>query len=157
MLVERRLRAWPAVALVGPRQCGKTTLARSLAGRYFDLEQDADRLKLDLAWADVVGRQELVVLDEAQAHPEVFQRLRGAIDADRRRSGRFLLLGSVSPALMTQVSESLAGRLSLVELTPFTLGELRGCLGILPSPGWLTSFQPLPLVGHMLRACSLLS
>jgi hypothetical protein len=66
----------------------------------------------------------LVVLDEAQAAPDMFVRLRGAIDADRKRNGRFLLLGSVSPALMTGVSESLAGRLALVELTPLLASEL---------------------------------
>jgi predicted AAA+ superfamily ATPase len=61
---------------------------------------------------------ELVILDEAQEWPEVFPRLRGAIDGERSRNSRFLLLGSVAPVLMTQVSESLAGRLSLVALTP---------------------------------------
>jgi len=65
--------------------------------------------------------RKLIILDEAQTWPEVFPRLRGAIDTERRRYRRFLLLGSVSPALMTQVSESLAGRLSVVELTPFLL------------------------------------
>ena len=119
-----RLRSYPAAALVGPRQCGKTTLARSLGGVYFDLEQESDRLRLDLTWETVVSGRELVVLDEAQAWPEVFPRLRGAIDDDRRRMGRFLLLGSVSPALMTQVSESLAGRLSVVELAPLSWSEL---------------------------------
>ena len=119
-----RLRSYPAAALVGPRQCGKTTLARALGGVYFDLEQERDRLRLDLAWDTVVGGRELIVLDEAQAWPEVFPRLRGAIDDDRRRMGRFLLLGSVSPALMTQVSESLAGRLSVVELAPLSWSEL---------------------------------
>jgi hypothetical protein len=122
--LRERLAGHPAVALVGPRQCGKTTLARSLGGRYFDLEQDADRLKLDLSWDRLVAGRDLVVLDEAQAWPVVFPRLRGAIDHERRRNGRFLLLGSVSPALMTTVAESLAGRLSLVELTPFLLPEL---------------------------------
>ena len=67
---------------------------------------------------------ERVVLDEAQVWPEVFPRLRGAVDADRSRNGRFLLLGSVSPSLMRQVSESLAGRLSLIELTPLAVPEL---------------------------------
>ena len=119
-----RLRSYPAAALVGPRQCGKTTLARSLGGVYFDLEQESDRLRLDLTWDTVVSGRELIVLDEAQAWPEVFPRLRGAIDDDRRRMGRFLLLGSVSPALMTQVSESLAGRLSVVELAPLSWSEL---------------------------------
>jgi hypothetical protein len=123
-LVRQRLRQYPAVALIGPRQAGKTTLARSLGGIYFDLEQASDRLRLDLQWDDTFKRKSLVILDEAQAWSEVFPRLRGAIDADRTRSGRFLLLGSVSPSLMVHVSESLAGRLSLVELTPLLSTEL---------------------------------
>jgi predicted AAA+ superfamily ATPase len=124
VLVQDRLKSYPAVALVGPRQCGKTTLAHALGGAYYDLEQDADRLRVDLEWEALVAGKDLVVLDEAQSCPEVFVRLRGAIDRDRKRSGRFLLLGSVSPSLMVQVSESLAGRLSLVSLTPFLLAEL---------------------------------
>ena len=123
-LVLERLERFPAVALVGPRQSGKTTLARALGGRYYDLEQAGDRTRLDIEWDDVGSERGLTVLDEAQAWPEVFARLRGAIDAERRRPGRFLLLGSVSPSLMVHVSESLAGRLSLVELTPLLLGEL---------------------------------
>ncbi len=122
--VQRRLEAYPAVALIGPRQSGKTTLAKSLPGKYFDLEQEADRLRLDLQWIDLLAGPDLLILDEAQTWPELFPRLRGAIDENRKRSGRFLLLGSVSPALMTQVSESLAGRLSLVEISPFTWNEL---------------------------------
>ena len=123
-LLRRRLRGWPAVGLVGPRQAGKTTLARALGGDYFDLEQESERLRLDLQWDALARGRRLAILDEAQSWPEVFPRLRGAIDADRRRRGRFLLLGSVSPALMTQVSESLAGRLSMVELPPFLACEL---------------------------------
>lgn len=123
-LLNSRLAAYPAVALVGPRQCGKTTLARDLGGRLFDLEQETDRLAVDLAWPDLVAGQDLVILDEAQTWPAIFPRLRQAIDHDRGRAGRFLLLGSVSPELMTQVSESLAGRLSIVELTPLSLTEL---------------------------------
>lgn len=118
------LSVYPAAVLVGPRQCGKTTLARSLGGAYFDLEQESDRLKLDLDWSRVVQSDRLTVLDEAQTVPDLFPRLRGAIDADRKRAGRFLLLGSVSPALMTQVAESLAGRMAVVELTPFLLQEV---------------------------------
>jgi len=79
-LVRHRLAHFPAVALVGPRQCGKTTLARTLAGQYFDLEQPPERLRLDLGWDDLIGRRGLVVLDEAQAWPEVFRRLRAAIE-----------------------------------------------------------------------------
>lgn len=124
-LILDRLRQFPATALVGARQSGKTTLARSIDGEYFDLEQLGDRTRLDVEWDRLCAGKRLVILDEAQVWPEIFPRLRGAIDADRKRRGRFLLLGSVSPALMANVSESLAGRLSVVELTPFLLPELR--------------------------------
>ena len=123
-LIAQRLHDYPAVALVGPRQSGKTTLARQLGKRYYDLEQESDRLRLDVQWDEVVAGRGLLVLDEAQEWPEVFARLRGEIDRDRQRAGRFLLLGSVSPTLMTRVSESLAGRLSVVELAPLTWEEL---------------------------------
>jgi len=125
-LLRQRLGQYPAVALVGPRQAGKTTLARSFEGPYFDLEQEPERLRLDLQWPALAEAPGPIILDEAQAWPDVFPRLRGAIDQARLRKGRFLLLGSVSPALMTQVSESLAGRLSLVELTPLLLNEVPG-------------------------------
>jgi len=124
-LVQHRLDQYPAVAIVGPRQCGKTTLAQMLGGLYFDLEQEPERLRLDLDWDELEQSDDLVILDEAQSWPELFPRLRGAIDRNRKRMGRFLLLGSVSPSLMVRVSESLAGRLSLVELTPFLQSELR--------------------------------
>ncbi|HWA28571.1 MAG TPA: ATP-binding protein [Lacunisphaera sp.] len=123
-LVRARLKDYPAVGLVGPRQAGKTTLARALSPVYFDLEQPAERIRLDLQWEALMKQKNPVVLDEAQAWPEVFPRLRGAIDADRKRAGRFLLLGSVSPTLTRQVSESLAGRLGLVELAPLLCTEL---------------------------------
>ena len=123
--LEERLKAYPAVAMVGPRQCGKTTLAQSMRGVYFDLERAEDRLRLDLEWEALVAGRKLAILDEAQSWPEVFTRLRSAIDRDRKRMGRFLLLGSVSPSLMIHVSESLAGRLSIVELTPFLWTELK--------------------------------
>ena len=123
--LHQRMANYPAIAVTGPRQSGKTTLSRSLDGVYFDLEQDADRLRLDLEWDKRVNAADLLILDEAQTWPEIFPRLRGAIDADRGRCGRFLLLGSVSPTLMTQVSESLVGRLSIMELTPLLLTELK--------------------------------
>ncbi len=112
------------MAILGPRQVGKTTLAKTFSKNYFDLEQPPDRLRLDLAWNELALSKDLVVLDEAQSWPELFPRLRGAIDARRGRKGRFLLTGSVAPGLMRNVSESLAGRLSLCELTPFCLKEL---------------------------------
>ncbi|MCC6165203.1 MAG: ATP-binding protein [Acidobacteria bacterium] len=123
-LVRDRLSLSPAVAILGARQCGKTTLARSFGGAYFDLEQPAERLRADLQWDALIDVDRLVTFDEAQSWPELFERLRGAIDADRPRTGRFLLLGSVSPALTRHVSESLAGRLSLVELSPLLWNEL---------------------------------
>ncbi len=123
-LIQQRLKSYPAVALVGPRQSGKTTLARSLSTDYFDLEQESERLRLDVQWPSLIKEKRLIVFDEAQSWPELFPRLRGAIDMERQRFGRFLLLGSVSPALMKHVSESLAGRLSLIELNPFSLTEL---------------------------------
>jgi len=123
-LIRQRLAMYPAVVLVGPRQCGKTTLARQQDGYYFDLEVAGDRARLDAEWAQVVGGDRLVILDEAQEDPAVFSRLRSAIDADRDRRGRFLLLGSVSPALMAGVAESLAGRLGMVHMAPLVLAEV---------------------------------
>jgi uncharacterized protein len=123
-LVRERLRRFPAVGLLGPRQCGKTTLAKKLGDLYFDLEQPRERLRLDGLWDDITASSQLVALDEAQCWPEVFPRLRGAIDAQRRKNSRFLVLGSVSPELTKQVSESLAGRLSPLELTPLQAAEV---------------------------------
>lgn len=124
-LVRDRLGSYPAVALLGARQTGKTTLARSIGGRYFDLEIPGDVTRLDADWDQIVSGDERVILDEAHSWPELFPRLRGAIDADRRRMGRFLILGSISPSLMIHVSESLRGRLALVELSSFVAGELQ--------------------------------
>ena len=122
--VRETLSRFPAVAILGPRQSGKTTLARRLGGVYFDMETAGGAARLDAEWDALAAGRKLVVVDEAQQAPAVFSRLRGAIDADRKRNGRFLLLGSVSPALMTNVAESLAGRLGLVRITPFILPEL---------------------------------
>jgi len=110
---------------MGPRQAGKTTLAKSLGGRYFDLELPQDQLRLNVEWEDLSTQNtRLLVLDEAQEMPDIFPRLRSSIDSKRKQNGRFLLLGSISPALMSRVSESLTGRLAICELSPFNIQEI---------------------------------
>ena len=137
---------FPAVALLGPRQCGKTTLAQRMVHErgalYLDLERPSDRAKLQ----DAEGflrrhRGRLVCLDEVQRVPGLFEVLRSLVDEDRR-PGRFLLLGSASPALLRQSSESLAGRLSLLELSPFQWGEVVGRAGITSERLWLRGGFP---------------
>ena len=127
-VLREKLKRFPAVALLGPRQAGKTTLAKTLSALYYDLEQEEEQLRLDLTWSSIVQSKRLIVLDEAQAMPAIFPRLRGAIDSHRKQNGRFLILGSVAPALMRNVSESLAGRLSICELSPFFLKEFKKSL-----------------------------
>lgn len=131
-LLNQRLDQYPAVALIGPRQVGKTTLALDIAEHrpyvYLDLESDADRAKLadpELYLSD--HEDELVILDEVHRLPGLFQNLRGLIDRGRRRgkrTGRFLLLGSASIDLLKQSGETLAGRISYVELTPIDALEI---------------------------------
>jgi predicted AAA+ superfamily ATPase len=124
--LEAQLRAHPAVKILGPRQCGKTTLARAArpAWTHVDLERPADLAAITRdpeAYFTAVPRN--VVIDEAQRAPELFAFLRHWIDRDRR-NGSFLLLGSASPALVRDVAESLAGRVGHLELTPFRADEL---------------------------------
>lgn len=131
--VEYLLQNFPAVALLGPRQAGKTTLAREIAeGRpsvYLDLEEPRDRARIADAAEYLADHEgELVVLDEVHRAPEIFQSLRGVIDRGRRKgkaNGRFLLLGSASLDLLKQ-SESLAGRIAYVDLGPFDALEVPG-------------------------------
>ena len=120
-----------AVGLIGPRQVGKTTLALTLAEEtpslYLDLEAAEDRAKLaDPALFLAAQEDRLVILDEIHRAPEIFPVLRGLIDQGRRRgrrTGRFLVLGSASIGLLRQSSESLAGRISYVDMGPLTVGE----------------------------------
>lgn len=131
--VVARLRDTPAVVLLGPRQVGKTTLAQTIAATrpslYLDLESDADRARLTDPEAYLAAHEaELVILDEVQRAPGLFQQLRGLIDRGRRRglrAGRFLLLGSASLDLLRQSGESLAGRISYLDLGPVNGFEVR--------------------------------
>ncbi len=130
--LEQLLTDYPAVALLGPRQAGKTTLALEIAERYpsiyLDLESLSDQAKLQNTELYLTEHQDkLVILDEVQRAPNLFQSLRGLIDRGRRqgrRFGRFLLLGSASIELLQQSSETLAGRIAYLELTPFDALEL---------------------------------
>jgi len=138
-VIRAQLKRFPAVALLGARQVGKTTLARTFSTLYYDLELEQERLRLDLEWHEAAGAKQPVILDEAQNFPAIFPRLRSAIDADRKRNGRFIILGSVSPALMKDVAEFLTGRIALCELDPLCLEELPGHdTGAL----WLTGGYP---------------
>lgn len=138
-MIERRLRKTlqkglersPCVALLGPRQVGKTTLAHAVAeGRasvYIDLENRLDLLKVqDIAVFYQENRDKLVILDEVQRVPEIFTQIRSIVDQERRvgnRTGLFLFLGSASIDLLQQSSESLAGRISYLELFPISAVE----------------------------------
>ena len=125
--VQAALRHNPICAILGPRQCGKTTLAQQVASRrhthYFDLETAVGRARLanpDLTLTPLTG---LIVIDEIQRQPELFTALRPL--ADRRPTrARFLILGSAAPGLVRGASESLAGRIGFVDLGPFDLREV---------------------------------
>lgn len=131
-IVRQALSHQAAVALMGPRQVGKTTLAlmvgEAQGALYLDLEDIAERDKLSNATAFLSAYEDrLVILDEIHRVPDLFLTLRGLIDQGRRkglRTGRFLLLGSASLDLMRQSGESLAGRISYVDMTPLTVSEV---------------------------------
>ncbi len=126
--IRGRLRHMPAVALLGPRQVGKSTLAKRIVAAsskavYLDLERPADLNKLrDPEAYFALHADKLICLDEIQRVPELFPVLRSVID-ERQRSGQFLILGSASPGLIRQSSESLAGRISHIELAPLVVKE----------------------------------
>lgn len=154
--VLRSLKAFPVVVLLGSRQSGKTTLARTIRPdwRYFDLEKgsDFDFITRDF---DFFFRQypDSVVIDEAQNSPGLFRELRGVIDADRSRKGRFILTGSSSPQLQRNIAESLAGRVALIEVGTLKMNEryqtplsqLYAILDGSPIGSHLGELQSLPL------------
>ena len=123
--VRARLRHGPVTALLGPRQCGKTTLAQALAAEhYFDLEDPRSLARLDEPQTALEGLTGTVVIDEVQRKPDLFPLLR--VLADRQPATRFLLLGSASPDLVKGVSESLAGRVGYHDLGPLAIDETDG-------------------------------
>ncbi len=132
-IVRQKLLQTPAVVLLGPRQVGKTTLAKQIAANwpggavYLDLERPADRLRLQDADAYLrAQRGKLVIMDEIHRAPDVFEVLRGIIDDNRQeglRSGQFLLLGSAALDLMRQSSETLAGRVAYLDIAPLNILE----------------------------------
>ncbi len=154
--LRQYLQEFPAVAILGPRQAGKTTLAHQLADSmpangapatlYLDLETPTDLAQLSDPSAFFARHADrLVILDELQRMPGLFATLRGVIDQRRRagaRSAQFLLLGSASIELLSQSSESLAGRLAYVELAPLVVTELPRELAAAPGPLWLRGGFP---------------
>ena len=138
-LIHEYLSYFPCVVLVGARQTGKSTLIDMLAdGReVFDLEVRADYNQIAQD-PDLFLRlnNQPIAIDEAQLLPELFPALRVAIDKDRKAYGRYLLTGSSSPALLSSISESLAGRVGIIEIAPFSFSETQAT----DSPGLLGLF-----------------
>ncbi len=132
--IKEMLSIVPAVALLGPRQVGKTTLAKAILAEleptpaYLDLERPSDISKLEIIEQYFMAHEDrLIIIDEIQHYPNLFKTLRAVIDDGEqrgRKTGRFLLLGSASMELMRQSSESLAGRILHTELSPISLLEI---------------------------------
>ena len=126
-LAVEYLEFFPCVVLIGPRQCGKTTLLKEIGREwpFFDLElsADFDYIKNDPDLFFRLHNKEIII-DEAQLIPELFSALRVAIDSERHLKGRYLLSGSSSPDLLKSISETLAGRVGIIEMAPLSLAEV---------------------------------
>lgn len=124
--IDRLLEMFPVVAIIGSRQCGKSTLVKNIRPdwKYYDLERPDD---YQLITSDPLGffarQSENTIIDEAQQYPELFKVLRSVIDQDRNVVGRFLITGSSSPDIVKGLSESMAGRIATIELWPFKTTE----------------------------------
>ncbi len=124
--ITRLLALFPAIALIGPRQCGKSTLVKQLLPdwQYYDLESPDDyQLITNDPVAFFSTHPDRVIINEAQQYPELFGVLRGIIDENRKNRGRFILTGSSSPHIVKGITESLAGRIATIEMWPFKQGE----------------------------------
>ncbi len=145
--IERYFRSHPIVAILGPRQCGKTTLAKHYLTsqpnfekkNFFDLENPIDKRRLENPFYELKSLQGLCILDEIQRVPELFELLRVIVD-DTKGPERFLILGSASRELIKQSSESLAGRIAYIELTPFTYSETRDLFTLWERGGFPPSY-----------------
>ena len=141
--IKTLMEMFPVVAVIGPRQCGKSTLVKAIypEWKYYDLERPDD---YQLITSDPLGfffrQQNKTIIDEAQQFPDLFKILRGVIDQDRKTCGRFLLTGSSSPEIVKGLSESLAGRIATVELWPLKMAEFYE--------------QPLPAIYELLTDTS---
>ena len=153
-LLFELLELFPCVAVVGVRQCGKTTLLKQLSSSWqlFDLEKSSD-LEIISRDPDLFLRLNpaQVAIDEAQLLPELFSSLRVAIDADRGKPGRFIITGSSSPELINSISESLAGRVAILKLAPFTFAETQQILTpeisyLISNQASIQDFQALKLI-----------
>jgi len=158
--VKENLNVFPAVAILGPRQCGKSTLAKMLSEfipnfLYLDLQNRDDLAKLrEPSLFFQANRQKTICLDEIQMVPEMFGLLRSEIDQDRR-SGRFILLGSASRDLIQHSAESLAGRIGLIELTPFLISELSNTNNFDLNQLWLRGGYPDSYLANSDKASNL--
>ena len=125
--INKLLAIFPAVIIIGTRQCGKTNISKKLRPdwQYFDLESAStfDRISSDPSFFFKENNSDLII-DEAQVYPEIFKELRGVIDSDRKVNNRFIITGSSSLELLKSTSESLAGRVGIVELSTFKINEV---------------------------------
>ena len=145
--IKQYLKIFPVVAVLGPRQCGKSTLVKKLsqnweASLFLDLQNDTDLSKLDQpSFFFESNADKIICLDEIQLVPQLFAVLRSVVDQNRQ-NGKFVLLGSASRDLIQQTSESLAGRIGMVYLSPFTLNELDQLEGFSLNMFWLRGGFP---------------
>ena len=145
--IRQYLKIFPVVAILGPRQCGKSTLVKKLSQNwgtslFLDLQYDTDLSKLDQpSFFFESNADKIICLDEIQLVPQLFSVLRSVVDKNRQ-NGKFILLGSASRDLIQQTSESLAGRIGMVYLSPFTLNELDNLEGFSLNSFWLRGGFP---------------